>query len=58
MSRCVTMVQAIDMLLFEWNDVYGYLEHAEALYEANGCTKRPKHRRHFGLWGAPTLQPT
>jgi hypothetical protein len=46
------------MLLFEWNDVYGYLEHAEAVYEANGCTKRPKHRQYYGLWGMPDCCPS
>jgi hypothetical protein len=43
----------VDLLLYEWNDTYGYLEHAEALYEASGCTKRPQHRQHYGLWGTP-----
>lgn len=46
-------VQVLDLMLYDWNDMYGYLEHAEALYEASGCTKRPKHRTQlYGFWGA------
>eukprot|EP00884_Botryococcus_braunii_P022692 jgi/Botrbrau1/9106/Bobra.0305s0013.1 len=43
--------KVVDLLLYEWNDVYGYLEHAEALYEASGCTKRPRHHKFYGIWG-------
>ena len=36
--------QALDLMLFKWDNAYRMLEIAEANYVADGKAKRPKHR--------------
>ena len=37
-------LQAIDLLLFQWDAAYRQLEQAEVRYEETGCSQRPAHR--------------
>lgn len=38
------MLQAVDLLLMKWDSIYRNLTIAEATYQANGETKRPRHK--------------